>query len=44
MVNLNPRIEIFARKKVDDWTCIGNEVDGKDIKESLKELIYDEKN
>ena len=33
-----PRIELFAREKVDGWDCLGNEIDGKDIKESLIKL------
>lgn len=33
-----PRIELFAREKVEDWDCIGNELDGKDIKEILEIL------
>jgi len=34
-----PRIEIFSRQKVDGWDCLGNDIDGKDIRESLNELI-----
>jgi N6-adenosine-specific RNA methylase IME4 len=34
-----PRIEIFSRQKVDGWDCLGNDIDGKDIRESLQELI-----
>ena len=34
-----PRIEIFSRQKVDGWDCLGNDIDGKDIRESLSELI-----
>ncbi len=30
-----PRIELFARNMHDGWTCIGNEIDGKDIKNAL---------
>lgn len=25
-------LEIFARNKVDGWDCIGNEIDGQDIR------------
>ena len=32
------RIELFARKKTKGWFALGNEIDGKDIRESLKEL------
>ena len=34
-----PRIELFAISEYEGWTCIGNEIDGKDIRESLKEVI-----
>ena len=34
-----PRIELFAREKIEGWTCIGNDIDGMDIKESLDKLI-----
>jgi N6-adenosine-specific RNA methylase IME4 len=33
------RIELFAREKIDGWDCLGNEIDGKDIRDSLQELI-----
>lgn len=34
------KLEMFARRKRSNWTCIGNEVcDGEDIRESLKKLI-----
>lgn len=33
-----PRVELFARKKVEGWDCLGNEIDGKDIRQALKEL------
>lgn len=33
-----PRVELFARKKTEGWTCLGNEIDGKDIHEAIKEL------
>jgi N6-adenosine-specific RNA methylase IME4 len=33
------RIELFAREKTDGWDCLGNEIDGKDIRDSLQELI-----
>ncbi|MHB9070250.1 MAG: MT-A70 family methyltransferase [Sedimentisphaerales bacterium] len=35
-----PRIELFARQKVDGWDCLGNDIDGRDIREALKELIF----
>lgn len=34
-----PRIDIFARKYRDGWTCIGNEIDGLDIFESINKLL-----
>ena len=34
-----PRIELFATQEYDGWKCIGNKIDGKDIRESLKEII-----
>lgn len=32
------RIELFAREKVDGWDCLGNEIDGRDIRDALKDL------
>lgn len=37
-----PRIEIFAREQVDGWTCVGNEIDGRDIVDVLNELGGDD--
>jgi len=34
-----PRIELFARKKAPGWEAIGNEIDGKDVFDALKEII-----
>lgn len=34
-----PRIEIFAREQVVGWDAIGNEINGKDIKQQLEEMI-----
>jgi len=34
-----PRIELFARKKTLGWTTIGNDIDGKDILETINSLI-----
>lgn len=31
-----PRIELFAREKTKGWDCIGNEIEGKDIRDILK--------
>jgi N6-adenosine-specific RNA methylase IME4 len=33
------RLEIFGREKVAGWDVIGNEVDGKDVRVALKEII-----
>lgn len=34
------KIELFARRKVDGWTCIGNEIcNGEDIRDSVRKLI-----
>ena len=34
-----PRIELFARDKVKGWDSLGDEIDGKDIREALSEVI-----
>lgn len=35
-----PFLELFARRKRTNWTCIGNEVcDGEDIRDSIKRLL-----
>lgn len=39
MTGLEPRIELFARRKVDGWTCLGLEISGKTIQEELANLI-----
>jgi N6-adenosine-specific RNA methylase IME4 len=31
-------MEMFARRQRDGWTCLGNEIDGKDIKQALIDL------
>ncbi len=38
-VSDEPRLELFARQKREGWDCLGNEIDGKDINEKLKEMI-----
>lgn len=35
-----PYLELFATQKRDGWDSLGYEIDGKDIVESLEELIY----
>ena len=34
-----PRIELFAREEHEGWDCIGNDINGKDIKQELEKLI-----
>lgn len=34
-----PRVELFCRHPAEGWDSFGNEIDGKDIKEALNELI-----
>ena len=34
-----PRIGLFARDKVKGWDSLGDEMDGKDIREALREVI-----
>jgi N6-adenosine-specific RNA methylase IME4 len=31
-----PRVELFARQKTEGWDCMGFDIDGKDLKESLE--------
>jgi len=38
------KIELFSRKKVPGWTTLGNEIDGMDIKETIKNLAQNEEN
>jgi len=33
-----PRVELFARHKYDGWVCLGNEIDGMDIRDSINQL------
>jgi site-specific DNA-methyltransferase (adenine-specific) len=37
-----PRIELFARQKVEGWDCLGLDVDGIDIREGLKRIAKEE--
>lgn len=32
-----PRIELFARSRADGWDSLGNEIDGKDIRDAIYE-------
>lgn len=34
-----PRIELFATKKMDGWDSIGYEIDGRDIRDVLQEMM-----
>ena len=34
-----PRVELFARDKAKGWDSLGDEIDGKDIREALREVI-----
>lgn len=34
-----PRIELFARQKTAGWDAIGYDIDGKDIRETLEEMV-----
>lgn len=36
-----PYLELFARRQRTNWTCVGNEVDGLDIRDSLTRLAND---
>lgn len=37
-----PYLELFARRQRPGWTCLGNEIDGLDIRESLARVARDE--
>jgi site-specific DNA-methyltransferase (adenine-specific) len=32
-----PRIELFARERAEGWDALGNELDGRDIRDALKD-------
>ena len=34
-----PRIELFARQKTEGWDVLGNDIDGKDIRETLERMV-----
>lgn len=34
------KIELFARQNVEGWKCIGNDIDGMDIRESIQSISY----
>lgn len=33
------KLEMFARRLRNDWTCLGNEIDGRDIRVSIDQLV-----
>ena len=41
-VSPGPYLELFGRKNRPNWTVLGNEINGKDIKESLKLICAEE--
>jgi len=38
-VTTGPKIELFSREPRNGWTCLGKEIDGRDIRRSLREII-----
>ena len=36
---LQPRLELFARRRIEGWDSMGFDIDGCDIKKSLNRLI-----
>jgi N6-adenosine-specific RNA methylase IME4 len=38
-----PRIELFARQKTEGWEALGNEIDGRDLKDSLQDILTNSK-
>lgn len=35
-----PRLELFGRQPREGWDVIGNDIDGRDIRDSLNDLLY----
>jgi site-specific DNA-methyltransferase (adenine-specific) len=35
-----PRIELFARERAPGWDALGNELDGRDIRDALREVVW----
>ncbi len=33
-----PRVELFARERADGWDCLGNEIDGMDIRDAILKI------
>ena len=38
-----PRVELFARELHEGWVCVGDGVDGMDIRESIRKLKQEKK-
>ena len=36
-----PRVELFARQQHEGWVCLGNEIDGRDIRTAIAEIGND---
>ena len=39
---LLPRLELFARQRTDGWDCIGDGIDGRDIRVALTQIIVEQ--
>ena len=39
LMNDVPRIELFARQRAKGWVSLGNEIDGRDIRDALQDMI-----
>ena len=39
-----PRVELFARETCEGWVSLGDEIDGKDMKDALREIIEAQNN
>ena len=33
-----PRVELFARRQYDGWVCLGDEIDGLDIRDAIQKI------
>lgn len=38
--SMKRRLELFARRPRRRWTCVGNEIDGQDIRDALQKLLF----
>lgn len=34
-----PRVELFARERAEDWDSLGNEIDGKDMETTIRDIV-----